>query len=389
MQQRKICVITGTRAEYGLLYWLLKEIEANKELNLQLIATGMHLSPEFGLTYKEIEKEFTIDKKIEMLLSSDTSIGISKSMGLAQISFAEAFEELQPDIIVVLGDRYEIFSVVSSAMIAKIPIAHLHGGEATEGLIDEAIRHSITKMSHLHFTATQEYASRVIQLGEEPQRVFNVGGLGIDNIKKLPLTTKEEFENSIDFQLNKHNLLVTFHPVTLENNSAKKQFQELLDALETLEDTNIIFTKANSDTDGRIINEMIDKYVLNHSKNSKAFTSLGQLRYLSALQYVDGMVGNSSSGLLEAPSFKIGTINIGQRQQGRIKAQSVIDAQPTKQSILLALKELYSQEFQKTLQNVTNPFEKDETAKSIVKILQEYNLKDILKKRFYDIKEQL
>ena len=214
MSRRKVCVITGTRAEYGLLYWLLKEIQNDKELELQLIVTGMHLSPEFGLTYKEIEKEFKINKKIEMLLSSDTPVGISKSMGLAQISFAEAYAELKPDILIVLGDRYEIFSCVSAAMIAQIPIAHLHGGETTEGAFDESIRHSITKMSHLHFTAADEYKNRVIQLGENPSRVFNVGGLGIENIKRLKLLTKEEFEKSIDFKLNKKNILVTFHPVT-------------------------------------------------------------------------------------------------------------------------------------------------------------------------------
>ena len=230
--KRKICVVTGTRAEYGLLYWLMKEIEADSDLELQIIATGMHLSPEFGSTYKEIEKDFKIDKKIEMLLSSDTSIGISKSMGLAQISFAEAYEELKPDMVVVLGDRYEIFSAMSAAMIARIPIAHLHGGETTEGAFDESIRHSITKISHIHFTATDEYRNRVIQLGEHPSRVFNVGGMGIENIKRLSLLSKDEFENSIDFKLNKKNILVTFHPVTLENSTAKEQFQELLDAID-------------------------------------------------------------------------------------------------------------------------------------------------------------
>ncbi len=221
-KKRKVCVITGTRAEYGLLYWLMKEIEADSQLELQLIVTGMHLSPEFGLTYKEIEKEFKIDKKIDMLLSSNTHIGISKSMGLAQISFSEAYEEIKPNIIVVLGDRYDIFSAVSSAMIAKIPIAHLHGGERTEGAFDEAIRHSITKMSHLHFVATKEYRNRVIQLGEEPNRVFNVGGMGIENIKRLKLLSKDEFEKSINFELNIKNILVTFHPVTLENSTFQK-----------------------------------------------------------------------------------------------------------------------------------------------------------------------
>lgn len=383
---KKICVVTGTRAEYGLLYWLMKEIEADKEFQLQLIVTGMHLSSEFGLTYKEIEKEFKIDKKIEMLLSSDTSIGISKSMGLSQISFCEAFEELKPDILIVLGDRYEIFSVVSTAMIARIPIVHLHGGETTEGAFDESIRHSITKMSHLHFTATQEYRNRVIQLGEHPSRVFNVGGMGIENIKRLKLLTKEEFENSIDFNLNKKNILVTFHPVTLENSSAQEQFQELLEVIDELEDTNIIFTKANSDTDGRIINQMIDDYVARNFHKSVRFTSLGQLRYLSALQYVDAMVGNSSSGLLEAPSFKIGTINIGDRQKGRIKADSIIDCSANKTDIEKAFEKLYSKEFQNSLINVKNPYGDGYASNKIIEEIKKVDLQNILKKSFYDLK---
>jgi len=389
MSGKKICVVTGTRAEYGLLYWLMKEIEEDNGLELQLIVTGMHLSPEFGLTYKEIEKEFKIDKKIEMLLSSDSAIGISKSMGLAQISFAEVYDELKPDLLVVLGDRYEIFSAVSSAMIANIPIAHLHGGETTEGAFDESIRHSITKMSHLHFTATDEYRNRVIQLGEHPTRVFNVGGLGIDNIKKLKLLNRDEFEKSIDFKLNKKNILITFHPVTLENTTAKEQFQILLDVVDELENTNIIFTKANSDTDGRIINTMIDEYVNKNSNKACGFTSLGQLRYLSALQYVDGMIGNSSSGLLEAPSFKIGTINIGDRQKGRIMSDSVICCTPNIESIRDAFKKLYSNEFRKKLLNTDNPYGDGGASKKIKDILRGIDLKDILKKSFYNLKVEV
>ncbi|WP_310441012.1 UDP-N-acetylglucosamine 2-epimerase [Sulfurimonas sp.] len=382
---KKICVVTGTRAEYGLLYWLMKEIEADKDLELQIIATGMHLSSEFGLTYKEIEKEFKIDKKIEMLLSSDTSIGISKSMGLAQIGFAEAYEELKPEIVVVLGDRYEIFAAASAAMIARIPIAHLHGGETTEGAFDESIRHSITKMSHLHFTATQEYKNRVIQLGEEPNRVFNVGGMGIENIKRLKLLGKKEFEESIDFKLNIKNILVTFHPVTLEKSTAKEQFQELLDAIDTLKDTNIIFTKANSDTDGRVINRMCEEYVSKNSHKTVCFASLGQLRYLSALQFVDAVVGNSSSGLTEAPSFKIGTINIGDRQKGRIKASSVIDCEPSRESIKKAFEKLYSKEFQDSLKSVQNPYGDGCASLKIVEEIKKADLNNILKKSFYNI----
>jgi len=383
-KMRKICVITGTRAEYGLLYWLIKEIEKDKDLELQLVVTGMHLSPEFGLTYKEIEKDFKIDKKIEMILSSDTAVGISKSMGLAQISFAEAYEELRPDILVVLGDRYEIFSAASAAMIARIPIAHLHGGETTEGAFDEAIRHSITKMSHIHFVAAKEYKNRVIQLGEQPDRVFNVGGLGGDNINKLKLLSRESFEQDINFSLGEKNILVTFHPVTLESSTAEIQFKELLGALDDLQDTKIIFTKANSDTDGRVINSMIDDYVTNHG-NTISFTSMGQLNYLSALQFVDAVVGNSSSGLLETPSFKIGTIDIGDRQKGRIKADSVISCSPEKEDISKSLERLYSKDFQNIVKNTKNPYGSGGASKKIISIIKDINLKGILKKPFYDL----
>ena len=385
----KVCIVTGTRAEYGLLYWLMKEIKNDKDLKLQIIATGMHLSPEFGLTYKEIEKEFKIDKKIEILLSSDTPTGISKSMGLVQISFAEAYEELKPDFIVLLGDRFEIFSAATVALVRKIPVVHIHGGEITEGAFDDAFRHSITKMSYLHFTSTKEYRKRVIQLGEEPDRVFNIGAVGLENIHRLKLLSKEEFEKSINFKLNKKNILVTFHPVTLEDSTAKEQFLELLKAIDELEDTNIIFTKANADTDGRIINQMIDDYVEKNKNKAITFTSLGQLRYLSAMKYVDVVVGNSSSGIIEVPSFKIGTINIGDRQKGRIKAKSVIDCNPTKKEIKKAFEKLYSKEFQELLKHVKNPYEKEKyPSKKIVEILKSSDVKN-LKKSFFDIKVNL
>jgi GDP/UDP-N,N'-diacetylbacillosamine 2-epimerase (hydrolysing) len=385
---RKICVITGTRAEYGLLYWLMREVDADKDLELQIIATGMHLSPEFGNTYQQIEKDgFVIDKKVDMLLSSDSGIGISKSMGLGMIGFSDVFNDLQPDLIVILGDRFEIFSAVSTAMIAKIPVAHIHGGEATEGLIDEPIRHSITKMSHLHFAATDEYKNRIIQLGEQPDKVFNVGGLGIDNINKLKLLSKADFEKSIGFKLGEKNILVTFHPVTLEKSTAKMQFQVLLNSISELINTKIIFTKANADTDGRIINSMIGDYVDNHKNNTIAFSSMGQLNYLSALQFVDAVVGNSSSGLLEAPSFKIGTIDIGDRQRGRIKANSIISCLPKKRDIDKAFNQLYSENFQNIISNVENPYGKGGASKEIVRTIKDIDLDGILKKPFYDIKD--
>lgn len=385
--KRKVCVVTGTRAEFGIMYWLIKFMVEDEDIDLQLVVTGMHLSPEFGLTYEEIEKaELKIDKKIEVLLSSDSSIGISKSMGLGQISFAEAFHELQPDIVVVLGDRFEIFSATSAAMVSKIPVAHLHGGEATEGLIDEPIRHSITKMSHLHFTATEEYRKRVVQLGESPQRVFNVGSPGLDNITYLDLLSRKEFEESIGFDLNKKNILITFHPVTLENNTAGEQFDQLIQALEELEEVSFIFTKPNADTNGRIIIQKIDDYVVQNQKKACSFKSLGQLRYLSALRYVDVVLGNSSSGLSEAPSFKIATINIGDRQKGRIRAASVIDCEPDATSISNALQVAFSKEFKKELEDVINPYGEGGASEKIIEILKNFDYKDILKKKFYDIK---
>jgi len=382
---RKICVVTSTRAEYGLLYWLLKEIEADSELKLQLIVTGMHLSPEFGLTYKEIEKEFKIDKKIEILSSSHTRLDICAEMARVYEKFAPALAELKPDILVLLGDRYEIFGVAGVASIMQIPIAHIHGGETTQGAFDEAFRHSITKMSHIHFAATNEYANRIIQLGEDPSRVFNVGGPGIENIKKLNLLNKDEFEKSIKFKLAKKNILITFHPVTLENSSAREQFNELLNALDELEETNFIFTKANSDTDGDVINKMIDEYVSENPQKAVAFASLGQLRYLSAIKFVDIVLGNSSSALLEVPSFKKATINIGDRQKGRARASSVIDVRPVKEEILAAIKRAYSKEFEQTLKDTINPYDGGNPSKKMVKILKEIKLEGILKKKFYDI----
>lgn len=381
---RKICVVTGTRAEYGLLYWLMKDLQSDPGLELQLIVTGMHLSPEFGLTYKEIEKEFVITRKIEMLLSSDTAVGISKSMGVAQISFAEAYEELKPDVVVVLGDRFEIFSAAAAAMISRIPIAHIHGGETTEGAFDEAIRHSITKMSHLHFVATEGYRQRVIQLGEDPEKVFNFGAPGLDSIQNLHLLSRDNLEKEIGFKLGKKNLLVTFHPVTLESNTAQEQFQQLLRALDGLNDTKMIFTKANADTDGREINAMIDEFVAARPDKTIAFASLGQLRYLSALQYIDAVVGNSSSGLIEAPSFKIGTINIGDRQKGRIKAASVIDCAPEANAISNAIQQLYSADYRQSLGDISNPYGTGGASKKIADVLRTHSLQHILKKHFFD-----
>ncbi len=383
---RKICVITGTRAEYGLLYWTMKALQADDAINLSICVTGMHLSPEFGLTYKKIiEDGFTINEKVEMLLSSDTTVGVSKSIALGIISFSEVFERIKPDLLLVLGDRYEIFAACTAAMISRIPIAHCHGGEATEGLIDEAIRHSITKMSQIHFASTEEYKNRIIQLGEQPKNVYNVGALGIENVNKLKLLTKSEFEESIDFKLKKINFLVTFHPVTLDNLSAELQFQELLKALDKFENTSIIFTKPNSDTDGRIIIQLIDEYVNKNSEKAIAFNSLGQLRYLSAIQYMDVVVGNSSSGLIEVPSFKKATINIGDRQQGRVKSKSVIDCDTNNEDIEKAIRKALSTEFKEELEFTQNPYGKKNSSIEIVNVLKTIELNDIIKKKFFNL----
>jgi len=386
MKQRKVCVVTGTRAEYGLLRWVMEEIRESASLELQVIATGMHLSPEFGLTYCDIEADgFQIDRKVEMLLSADTPSAISKSMGLAMIGFADAYAQLRPDLLLVLGDRYEILAAATAAMIARIPIAHLHGGETTEGAFDEAIRHSITKISHLHFVAAEEYRKRVIQLGEHPDRVFQVGGLGIDNIHRLPLLSRMALEESLDFSLGERSLLITFHPVTLEQNTSGQQMKELLAALKLQERTKLIFTMPNADTESRVLFGMIEEFVKENSERAKAFTSLGQLRYLSCLKYVDAVVGNSSSGLAEAPSFQIGTVNIGDRQRGRLKAASVIDCEPDHDSIRHALEKLYSSSFQNLLVSVRNPYGEGGASKAIVKNLEASVYDRFLKKRFYDL----
>ena len=382
----KICVVTGTRAEYGLLYWTMRAIQDNPNLELSVCVTGMHLSPEFGLTYNQIESDgFPIDGKVEMLVSSDTSVGITKSIGLGLIGFADFYERSKPDWVLVLGDRFEIFAAVTAAMMARIPIAHCHGGEATEGLIDEAMRHSITKMSHLHFTSTNEYRNRVIQLGEQPKSVHYVGALGIENINRLNLLNKEEFESSIDFKLSSLNFLVTFHPVTLDNASAEQQFVELVQALSVFKEAKIIITKPNADHDGRVIIKLIDEFVSKNPINSISFISLGQIRYLSAIRHCQVVIGNSSSGLIEVPSFKKPTINIGDRQQGRIESKSVISCKPEKESIIEAINLALSEEFQNQLPNIKNPYGEGNSSIKILDTIISKSVDNILKKKFYII----
>jgi UDP-N-acetyl-D-glucosamine 2-epimerase, UDP-hydrolysing len=381
--------MTGTRAEYGLLKSLMQEINKDNDLELYLIVSGMHLSPEFGMTYKEIEEDgFEINAKVEMLLSSDSPAGISKSIGLGVIGFADEFQRADLDMLILLGDRYEALSAAISAMVMRIPIAHLHGGELTEGAIDEGIRHSITKMSYLHFTSTEEYRRRVIQLGENPERVFCVGAIGVENIKKINLMTKEELERSIHFEIDENTVIVTYHPVTLENNTVEEQFLNLLEVLDRNPKIRMIFTKANADTNGRIVNELIDKYVAQNSERACAFMSLGQKRYLSALKYCRIVIGNSSSGIIEAPSFGKPIINIGDRQKGRICADSVINCGYTQQEIQQAMETALTEEFENKARNCRNPYEKENTAANIISVIKDYLLNDKikLKKGFYDIK---
>ncbi|MCM1125495.1 MAG: UDP-N-acetylglucosamine 2-epimerase [Lachnospiraceae bacterium] len=384
---KKICIVTGTRAEYGLLKPVIDKVYKADDLELQLVVTGMHLSTEFGLTYKEIEEDgYPITSKIEMLLGSDTPVGITKSMGVALIGFADCFDVNKPDLVVILGDRYEMLAAASAAMAAGIPIAHIHGGELTEGAIDDAIRHSITKMSQLHFTSTEEYRKRVIQLGEMPQAVYNVGALGVENAKTVKLLSQKELEEEIDFQFGNPTIMVTYHPVTLEKLTAEKQFGEILEVIDSHKELSAIFTKANADTDGRIINWMIDDYVSVNSDRCRGYTSLGQRKYLSALQFCDAVVGNSSSGIIEAPSFHVPTVNIGDRQKGRTRAESVIDCGNDVKQIEDALMKALSAEFRNKIAGRRNPYEGAETSDKIVeKIREALNGGISARKEFYNI----
>lgn len=385
--KKTISIMTATRAEYGLLRNIIYKLNKNENFNTKVVVTGMHLSPEFGLTYKEIENDgLNIDDKIEILLSSDTPTSVSKSMGLAIISFSEYFERVKPDLLVVLGDRYETLAVCCAAMNSRIPIAHLHGGETTEGAIDECIRHCITKMSYLHFTSTKLYRRRVVQLGEDPSRVFNVGAPGVENILKTKLLTKNNLENEIGFKLDKPYAVVTFHPVTLEENNVENEFKQILDACSKCDDMKFIFTKANSDSNGRIINYMIDKFAFNNN-NVVAFESLGMIRYLSAIKYSHMVIGNSSSGIIEAPVFKVPTINIGDRQKGRLQGDTVINCITDSKQILLAIEKAMNMEFREKIKNCENLYGDGNTSEKVVNIIEKILLYETidLKKKFYDL----
>ena len=382
---RKICFVTGTRAEYGLLSRLMRLVKEDKDLQLQVIATNMHLMPEYGETYKEIEKDgFTIDKKVYMHKLSDDAHGIISSMAEEMQGMNDALSELKPDTLVLLGDRYEILVAAQVALIHRVPIAHIHGGEVTEGAFDDAIRHSVTKMSSLHFTSCEEYRHRVIQMGEQPSRVFDVGSLGVENIKAVPLMTKDELEASLDFKIDTQTILVTYHPVTLGGDPAK-DIREFLDALDLFKDLKVIFTMPNSDTGRDAIALAVENYVEKHSNSAKAYTSLGLKRYLSTLQFVKAAVGNSSSGIIEVPSFGIPTLNIGERQKGRLASKSVVNCGTSKDEVIAGLKLCLSEEMQKAAKTYENPYAKPDTANLIYQELKNIELAGLNLKTFYDL----
>lgn len=382
---KKIAIITATRAEYGLLRPLIDLVHKDPELELQLLVTGTHLSPTHGNTWQQIEEDgFPISKKIEMLLASDTPVAISKAMALAQISFAEAFEELKPDVAAILGDRYEMLAIASTALMFNIPIAHLHGGELTYGAIDDSIRHAITKMSNLHFTSTDEYRNRVIQMGEDPESVFNTGAIGLDSIKNLKLYNRQELESAIGAKLKKKNFIITYHPETRNDESVEQQMDQLLGALEGFNETLLLFTGANADAHGNEINTNLKEFVANHPKNALFCDSLGQLRYLSCLKHFDMVIGNSSSGIIEAPSFRVPVVNIGNRQTGRIMAKNIINCHHEKDKIRKAINKGLSDTFRKDIEDLESPYGEGNAAPIILDIIKNYDIPEI--KKFHNLK---
>ena len=384
---KKIAVFTGSRAEYGLLFWLLKDIQFDSELDLQLLVSGTHLSPEFGNTHSEIEQDgFTIDEKIEILLSSDTPVGVAKSMGLGVIGFADALERLDPDALVILGDRFEALAVAQTALILRIPIFHLHGGEITEGAYDDSIRHAITKLSHIHCTSTDEHRKRVIQLGEAPDRVKNVGAIGLDHIARGSFMNVEELSRSLSFSLGKPFFIVTYHPVTLADEDPESTFQILLDSLDEFAECQVILTYPNSDNGGRSIIPMLENYAAQNQGRVLATPNLGQKRYLSAVKHSAAVIGNSSSGIIEAPSFDVATINIGQRQEGRLSAKSVIHCRPDKTEIVSAIKTGMHKKYKGDNEIVCNPYGEGDASKKIIYLLKSRDLSTV--KSFHDLTEE-
>ena len=384
--KKKIYIVTGSRADYGLMQILINKFHKDKDIELKIFVTGMHLSSKFGNTYREILQDgFRIEKKVKILNSSDTPTAISKSTGLGIMRFAPLFDTATPDLLVVLGDRYEIMSAVIAANFHQIPVAHIGGGDTTLGAVDEWIRHSITKMSWLHFVSNPLSKKRVIQLGENPKRVFITGSLGVDRLMNIKLLSKKSIEKKMKFKFNKKNILITYHPVTLEKNTSASQFKEILSTVSKLKDTKLIFTYPNSDTFGKIIINMIKKFVSSKKYDSIKFSSMGHINYLSVLKNVDCILGSSSSGLIEAPSIKIPTINIGDRQKGRLKANSVIDSKPVESLITKSITKIYSKKFRRNLKYTRNPYEYKNSSHKVYRIIKNTIIPFELKKLFYDL----
>lgn len=380
---KKILVVTGNRSDYGLLRWVMREIDGSKVLALQLAVTGAHLSRAFGSTIDEILADgFKVDRRVEMQMDSDSSVGTAKSLGLGVIGFSEALEELKPDLVLLLGDRYEVFAAAVAAMVSRIPIAHIHGGEQTNGLFDDAIRHSITKMSHLHFVAAEVYRARLMRMGESADLVHNVGGLGVESVRRVELLSRAELENTLGVSIRRPSLLVTYHPLTLDPEASRRELQELLFAFDEVGGLQLFFTMPNSDPDNRIITEAIRSFCLIHT-DAHLFSSLGQTQYLSLMAQVDGVVGNSSSGLLEAPALNTRSLNVGSRQAGRLRASTVIDSNGDRVSLVTGLKKLLSDD-QTGFSAAENPYGLGFASEKIVSILESQDFSKLLIKGFND-----
>jgi UDP-hydrolysing UDP-N-acetyl-D-glucosamine 2-epimerase len=379
--RRKICFVTGSRAEYGIIYWVLREFATDPKVELQIAVTGMHLSPEFGLTYREIERDgFKIDYKVEMLLSSDSAVAVTKSIGLGVIGFADAFNSMRPDIVTVVGDRFETFAAAQAALVARIPIAHISGGDTTEGAYDEAIRHSLTKMSHLHFVTNSESATRVRQMGENPKSVFEFGAPQLEYLHRTRLLSRDELEESFGYRFRRRNILVTFHPATLDRHASADQLVEVLEALGGLpDDVGFICTLPNADNDGRILTQMVKDFVARLGARAIAKASLGHVPYLSAMAHVDMLVGNSSSGIIEAPSYRKPSVNVGDRQRGRTRASSVIDVPAERSAIRAAIDKAFGMD----CSAITNPYGEGRSAAPIAEVLRNVPLDNVLQKRFW------
>ena len=385
MTERTICVVTGARAEYGLLYWLLKEIEADPDLTLRLVVTGMHLAPRFGLTWRAIEDDgFKIDAKVDIDLGDDTARGVARSLGLGTIGMAEAFERLKPDLVVVHGDRFEVLAAAQAALLARLPVAHIRGGELTEGALDDAMRHAITKMAHLHFTASEAYSKRVIQLGEDPARVFTVGALGLEAVYQTPPMSHVELERSLGFPVGETTFLVTYHPATLGRIEPAQAVGELIAALDRFPNATIVFTGVNADPGHDAIANRVRDYTVHRLGPTHYVESLGQRRYLALMRVSAAVVGNSSSGIVEAPALKVPTVNIGERQKGRLRSASVIDCQETRGAIQDAIEKALDPGFRAHLAETVSPYGDGDAARKIKTILKQTDLEGIVVKRFFD-----